>query len=249
MKLGTRKQCSGFSVQGFRNAGERDVSHKDHRERKEDGGQRTDDHRTPPLHYSITPVFGMTSLKDKITGDAIHRRLLDLRSYPAGEADILVEGSLKDERYRPVYELSGGKKDQGVIHDLVIRLLVGGAPLRILDAEAEMRHVPREQCIETRESIRNIIGIPIRSGFGEQVHKTIGGVKGCAHLTHLLIVMAQEVLHGYWTHKRRKPGVPPRSIEDIDGLPYLINSCTLWRENGPLVNEIQAAIREQRDRE
>jgi hypothetical protein len=191
----------------------------------------------------------MPSLKNKITGDPIHRRLLTLTSYPAGEDEIVIEGSLKDERFRPVYELSGRKRDKGVIHDLVIRLLVGGSPLTIIDAEAEMRHVPRELCVETRNSIKNIIGMVIRSGFGDRVHKIIGGVKGCAHLTHLLTVMAQEALHGYWTHKMGKPGIPPRSLDDIDGLPYLINSCSLWRENGPLVKEIEAVIEEQRNRE
>jgi hypothetical protein len=187
----------------------------------------------------------MASLKDKISSDPIHRRLLSLRTYPAGDGEIVVEGSLKDERFQAVYDLSGDRRDEGVIHDLLIRLLVGGVPLRILDAEAEMPHVPRERCRETRDSVKKIIGLEIRSGFGERVHKLIGGVKGCAHLTHLLTVLVQEALHGYWTHKMRKPGAPPRSLEDIDGLVYLVNSCRLWRENGPLVREIKAIIENQ----
>jgi len=129
------------------------------------GGQRRDDERTPPLHYSITPIFDMTSLKDKITGEAVHSRLLTLRSYPAREGNIIVEGALRDERYRAVFELSGKKREPGVIHDLVIRLLVGGAPFRILEAEAEMLRVPRELCVETRESIRAVVGIEIRKGM------------------------------------------------------------------------------------
>lgn len=189
----------------------------------------------------------MTSLKDRITDVPIHRRLLNLRSYPAGDGEIVVEGSLKDERFQAIYDLSGDKRHSGVIHDLVIRLLVGGVPPSILDAEAEMPHVPREQCRETQESVKKIIGLEIRSGFGERVHKLIGGVKGCAHLTHLLIALVQEALHGYWTHKMRKPGTPPRSFEDIEGLGYLINSCRLWREKGPLVKEIQAFIEQQKE--
>jgi Protein of unknown function (DUF2889) len=190
----------------------------------------------------------MPSLKSKINGEPIHSRLLSLRSYPAGEGEIVVEGSLKDERFQAVYDLSGEKRDEGVIHNLLIRLLVGGVPLRILDAEAEMPHVPRERCRETQESVKRIIGLDIRSGFGERVHKLVGGVKGCAHLTHLLIVLAQEAVHGYWTHKMRKPEPPPRSVGDIDGLAYLINSCRLWRENGPLVGEIKAFIEERKKR-
>ena len=126
-----------------------------------------------------------------------------------------------------------------MIHHMIIRLVVGGAPLRILDAEAEMPHVPLPLCETTRESVKKIIGIKIKSGFGEKVHKLIGGVKGCAHLTHLLIVMVQEALHGYWTHKMRNPQPPPGSLEEIEGLSYLLNSCSLWRKDGPIMQEIQ----------
>ena len=188
----------------------------------------------------------MSSLKDKLTGEPIHSRQLSLKTYPVGEGEIIAEGSLKDERFQVIYDLSGDRRDEGVIHNLVIRLLVGGTPLRILDAEAEMPHVPWEQCRETRESVKKVIGLEIRSGFGERVHKVIGGVRGCVHLTHLLIVLVQEALHGYWTQKMRKREPPPRSLEDIEGLDYLINSCRLWRENGPLVKKIQASIKQRK---
>jgi hypothetical protein len=112
-----------------------------------------------------------------------------------------------------------------------------------------MPHVPREDCRETMESVKKVIGLEIRSGFGERVHRLVGGVKGCAHLTHLLIVLAQEAIHGYWTHNSRNPEPLPRSFEDIDGLDYLVNSCSLWRENGPIVREIKAAIKERNKQE
>jgi hypothetical protein len=181
-----------------------------------------------------------------MSGEPIHRRLLDLRTFPAGDDKVIVEGSLRDERFRAIYELSGKKRDKGVIHDLVIRLLVGGLPLRIQDAEAEMSQVPRELCRTTQESIRKIIGLEIRSGFGERVHKMIGGVRGCAHLTHLVIVLVQEALHGYWTHKMGKHGPPPGSVEKVDILAYLVNSCSLWRKNGPFVKEIEGLIEERK---
>ena len=191
----------------------------------------------------------MPKLEDRIKGDPIHSRLLSLKSYPAGEGGIVVEGSLKDERFQAIYDLSGARRDEGVVHHLVIRILVGGTPLRILDAEAEMPHVPREGCRETQDSVKRIVGLEIRSGFGERVHKLIGGVKGCAHLTHLMIVLVQEAVHGYWTHKMGKPEPPPQSLEDVEGLAYLIDSCRLWRENGPLVKEIQAFIKQRKSRE
>ena len=172
----------------------------------------------------------------------IHRRVLELSTYALDEERVVVEGSLRDERFRPVYELSGRKRDPGVIHHMIIRVLVGGSPLRILDAEAEMPQVPLALCPTTRETVEKIIGLKIKSGFGEKVHKLIGGVKGCAHLTHLLVVMVQEALHGYWTHKMKRPGPSPASVEEIDGLPYLLNSCSMWRKDGPIMQEIKDFI-------
>ena len=184
----------------------------------------------------------MSLLKNTAKENRIHQRVLDLSTYAVDDEKVVVEGSLRDERFRPVYELSGQKKEEGVIHHMIIRLLVGGAPLRILEAEAEMPHVPLPLCVTTRESVKKIIGLEIKSGFGEKVYKLIGGVEGCAHLTHLLTVMVQEALHGYWTHKMRKPEPPPRSLKEIDGLSYLLNSCSLWREDGPIVQKIKDFI-------
>jgi hypothetical protein len=176
----------------------------------------------------------------------IHQRVLDMSTYALDDEKVVVEGTLRDERFRPIYELSGRRREKGVVHHMIIRLLVGGLPLRILDAEAEMPHIPVPLCATTRESVKKIIGLKIKSGFGEKVHKLIGGVKGCAHLTHLLIVMVQEALHGYWTHKMRKPAPPPASLEEIEGLSYLLNSCSLWREDGPIMQEIKEFIENRR---
>ena len=172
----------------------------------------------------------------------IHQRVLDMSTYALDDEKVVVEGVLRDERFRPIYELSGQRSEKGVIHHMIIRLLIGGTPLRILDAEAEMPHIPAPLCLTTRESVRKVVGLKIKSGFGARVHKLIGGVQGCAHLTHLLVVMVQEALHGYWTHKMRKPEPPPASLEDVEGLSYLLNSCSLWREDGPIMQEIKEFI-------
>ena len=169
----------------------------------------------------------------------VHQRVVDMSTYALDDNKVVVEGILRDERFRPIYELSGQRREKGVVHHMIIRLLIGGLPLRILDAEAEMPHIPMPLCVTTRESVKKIIGFKIKSGFGEKVHKLIGGVEGCAHLTHLLTVMVQEALHGYWTHKMRKPEPPPGSLEEIEGLSYLLNSCSMWRKDGPILQEIK----------
>lgn len=186
----------------------------------------------------------MPSLKELIKGDPIHSRILDFKAYPLDEERVIVAGRLKDERFVPFYDEAGHLAKEGVIHEMLIYLLIGGMPLIILEADAEMPHVPRDLCAETRESIRRVVGMEIKSGFSEKVHKLIGNVEGCAHLTHLLVVMVQAALHGYWAHKLSKPRPIPRSLNEIEGFAYLVNSCRLWRENGPIIQEIKEMIEE-----
>jgi hypothetical protein len=188
----------------------------------------------------------MPSLKDLIKGEPIHSRILDFKTYPLDEERVIVAGKLKDERFLPFYNEAGRLAKEGVIHEMLLYLLIGGVPLIILEADAEMPQVPRDLCAETRETIRRIVGLEIKSGFSEKVHKLIGNVEGCAHLTHLLVVMVQAALHGYWTHKMSKPRPVPRSLNEIEGLPYLVNSCRLWREDGPIIQEIKEMIEERK---
>ena len=184
----------------------------------------------------------MASLKEKINGKPIHSRSLDLKTYPLEEDRILVEGWLKDERFKRGYALDGEMRKEGLIHFMAVRLLVGGMPPTILDVEAEMTHVPHELCHSTQETIKKIVGLKIKSGFGEVVHKMIGGVKGCAHLAHLVMVMGQEAVHGNWTHKLASHPPEPRPFEEIEGFSYVLNSCSLWREEGPLHRKIKASL-------
>jgi len=184
----------------------------------------------------------MPSLRENMTGKPIHSRTLDLKTYPLDGDKIIVEGWLKDERFKRGYGLDGKARKEGLVHYMAVRLLVGGMPPTILNAEAEMPHVPHELCHSTEDGIKKVIGLAIKSGFGEVVHKKIGGVEGCAHLAHLVMVMGQEAVHGYWTHKLAIQPPDPRPFEEIEDLSYVINSCSLWREDGPLHREIKASL-------
>lgn len=184
----------------------------------------------------------MSRLKDLIRESPVHERRLEFRTYPLEDGRLLVEGWLRDERLIPGYYWNGRQRPPGVVHWMCVRLLVGGWPPSILDAEAEMPEVPHELCPGTLESVKKVIGLCIVSGYSEEVHKRLGGIQGCAHMTHLITVMGPAALHGYWTHYSRHRRPPPRSLEEIAGLSYLINSCKLWKEDGPMMDMIRTEL-------
>ncbi len=92
------------------------------------------------------------------------------------------------------------------------------------------------------DTIQKVIGLEISAGFQKKVRELMGGEKGCAHLTHLLTVMSQAAFQGYVAHKRRDQRPVPRSLEDVEGLEYLLGSCRAWRADGPKVVNLKAAI-------
>ncbi len=188
----------------------------------------------------------MTRLKDLIQGAPVHERRLEFRTYPLEDERLIVEGWLRDERLVPGYHWDGATSPTGVIHWMCVRLLVGGWPITILDAEAEMPDIPHELCPTTLESVKKIVGLSIVSGYSEEVHRRLGGVQGCAHLTHLIVTMGPAVLHGYWTQISRQRRPIPKSLDEFPGLANLINSCKLWKEDGPFMQMIQTELEKQK---
>ncbi len=184
----------------------------------------------------------MSNAPKSYTKKPLHQRAIQLSSFALDEDRVLVEGSLVDQRYVPIYDVGGEVRDKGIVHDMKIRLIVSGIPPQILEAEAEMLTYPHPECPSTLGSIEKIKGLKLKAGFGEKIRHIMGGVKGCVHLTHLLTTMAQEIFAGSMTHRLSKPRPIPESIEDVRGLEYLVNSCKVWREDGPLYARIKSAI-------
>lgn len=187
----------------------------------------------------------MGSLKDRILSSPVHERRIEIRTYPIGEDQVLVEGWLKDERLAAGFSRDGRSRPAGVVHHLCVRFLLGGKPPTILDGEAEMPVVPHPLCPTVAETVKKIIGLPLISGFSEQVRRKLYGVEGCSHLMHLILAMGPAGLHGLWAHQGRKDPAASRSWEETSNLDYLINSCRLWREDGPLVAAFRTTLRKK----
>jgi hypothetical protein len=179
----------------------------------------------------------MSRLKALILGKPIHERRIEMRTYQLENDRLVVEGWLRDERFEAGYHLDGRPRPPGMVHWIVVRMLVGGWPLSILDVEAEMLEVPRELCQTTLEGLKQVIGLSIASGYSKKVAKRLGGAEGCAHLAHLVAAMGPAALHGYWTQRSSRKPTGPRSMDELP-----INSCKLWKPDGPLVQEIRAAF-------
>jgi hypothetical protein len=169
----------------------------------------------------------------------VHTRDISMRTFEIGNNSIVVEGNLIDHRYRPRrIKTSEGPE---LVHNMVIQLKVKGPRMVIEQAVARMPHHPREECPEVLPWIRNLEGLEIAPGYTLKVKKVIGGVRGCAHLTSLVIAMGESAVQGYWAAYGHKKG---RMIRK-QTIKKFINTCHLWKEDGPILKGLREKFKSQ----
>jgi hypothetical protein len=168
----------------------------------------------------------------------VHTREISIRTFDLGNHHILVEGSLIDHRDRPRRkEVAAGPEP---VHDMVIRLKVKGPRMLIEQAEAAMPHHPRKECPEVLPSMRNLEGLEIAPGYTMKVKRLVGGAKGCAHLTSLVIAMGESAIQGYWAAyglEKERTALNEQTIRKF------INTCHLWKEDGPIIRGFRLSKR------
>jgi hypothetical protein len=185
----------------------------------------------------------MSMLKEFIqNANPVHQRTIEVKSYALEDGRLIVEGWLRDDRYVNGYGWDGRERPGGVVHWIGARLLIGGWPITIEAAEAEMVKTPHELCPTTVDTIERLVGVHITSGYTDHVKRLLGGTEGCIHLSHLVAAMGSAAVHGYWTQHTREKRPLPNSLDEMPGLAVVIDSCRLWKKNGPLVNRLKETI-------
>ena len=172
--------------------------------------------------------------------ELVHNREISIRTYDLGDRLILIEGGLTDHRYRLRHDEA--PEVSKLVHDMIVLFKVRGPGMLIEEVEARMPHHPRDECPVVLPWIRNLKGLRITAGFTKQVKDIIGNTKGCAHLTSLVLAMGPSAVQGYWAAygvKREKITLREEAVRNI------INTCYLWREDGPLVRELQEEMESQ----
>ncbi len=172
----------------------------------------------------------------------IHTRDIKLATYPHTESRMVIHGILKDKRYIKVFDFTGDVLEPGIIHHMDVKMMISSDPLIIEDVQADMLHVPMLQCKTCLDNVKKLKGLEIKSGFTRLVRNITGGKTGCTHLCNLIIVMAQEVVHGWLTYKRKEKFPIPKDIDSFAGKNFLIDSCSMWTEDGPKMKSLEQAI-------
>jgi hypothetical protein len=159
----------------------------------------------------------------------VHVRTIRVEAVEAGPDELLVTGSLVDERPR------GGPRWFGVqaprvIHHMTVALRVHYPDLVITGVEAGMETHPYVVCPDAIPPLQGLVGLSVAQGFTRAVNERFGRAQGCAHVTALIHAMAPVVRQAAGAaFGHADDGPPPKS-----DAPWFLNTCQAWRENGPL---------------
>jgi hypothetical protein len=184
----------------------------------------------------------MTSM-EKLKGEKVHQRHIRIETYAVDEERVVLEGTLEDTRHFPIYTIAHKRREAGKVHGMVVRLLLGGMPTEILDAEAEMPTVPSEGCKEAIESVKALIGMPIVYGFSKAVKDRLNPTVGCNHLTSLILTMGSAAVQGSAANRGRQPPQPEAREAMLE---YVKDSCCVWRGDGERYRETLEEIRAEK---
>ena len=168
----------------------------------------------------------------------VHHRKMEINTFDLGDHRVLVEGQLQDTRNSPA-STGDSKTEPYLVHHLMARVWVQGPDLTISAVEAEMKSIPREGCPEALPAVQKLVGLKIVTGFTQKVKDLIGNVKGCSHLTNLFLTLGPVAVQGYWAAYGRRPEA--RSL-DNPAISRVIDSCHVWRKDGPYVQSLIAAM-------
>ena len=143
--------------------------------------------------------------------------------------------------------ITGEEFPRGAIHYMSVKLLVNFFTLMIEDVAADLLSVPREICRETTDCLAPIKGLTITRGFTAKLKKIAGGGKGCTHLVELVQAMAPAAFQGVAAYRSQSlTGFDPTRAETA--LKLLANTCHAWREDGPLVKNLNRMLSDHQEK-
>lgn len=165
------------------------------------------------------------------------QRTITVTTYKARSGRAVIEGRLVDCRFRDNFLLSGEMKPAGDFHDMIVRLLVDIATQTIEDVEVELVTVPRQECAEIDESLSVIKGVRISRGFTQKIKSLLGRARSCSHLRELVEAMGPAIVQGVYSIVTGNVTQLRALMDDPHArkafAASVINSCHVWREDGP----------------
>ncbi len=161
----------------------------------------------------------------------LHTRTITCHGYQRDDGLWDIEGHLVDVK---TYDFDNAHRNVvkagEPVHEMWLRLSIDD-DMQIREAEAATDYAPYAMCPDITARFALLEGLRIGPGFHREIHKRVGGVKGCTHLVELLRPLATTAFQTLVAKRRAResdPDAPPTR-------PLFINTCHAHASDSPEV--------------
>jgi len=147
----------------------------------------------------------------------VHLRQISLEGYRRDDGLLELEASLCDTKTIDYRLASGVRRAGDPIHEMRVRVTLD-AEFTIVDAEVSSERVPYPGgCDTIAPAYRQLIGLNLLRGFRRTVGEMFADVRGCSHLTELLLSLPTAAIQTEASFRRDN--------EDGDDKPFQLDRC------------------------
>jgi len=138
--------------------------------------------------------------------ERLHCRAVTFDGYARADGLFDIEAHLTDVKDHDFQLLTGVRPAGLPVHDMWIRATID-RDLVIRDIEAVTDSMPYPGVCDTiGPAYRQLVGASLVNGFRKRLHDTLGGTKGCTHLTEMLSYLPTAAIQTFSSLRREDSG-------------------------------------------
>ncbi len=143
----------------------------------------------------------------------IHSRRIEIEGFRRDDGLLELEASLVDVKDLDYPIASGLRRAGDPVHHMRVRVTLDGE-FNILDAEASSERVPYPGgCDTIGPAYRRLVGLNLVRGFRRTVGEMFADVRGCSHITELLLSLPTAAIQTFATFRRDNEDTPEKPFQ------------------------------------
>ena len=160
----------------------------------------------------------MTLTEQAAPREKLHTRRIVIDGYRRADGLWDIEGHLTDVRQRDIPLRTGVRLAGTALHEMLVRITVDDT-LKIVSAAAETSASPYPgTCENITPDYARLEGLRIEAGFRREVGKLFGGLRGCTHITDLLVNIGTAAIQTVAPETEKTSGEKPRKLDGCHAL-------------------------------
>lgn len=156
---------------------------------------------TLPIRAVTIPLSTPT-----VSRERLHGRTITFDGYRRRDGLFDIEAHLTDVKDHDFALLTGVRPAGVPVHDMWVRATIDrGLVIRAIEAVTDSMPYPGA-CDRIGPAYQKLVGVNLLDGFRKRLHELLGGVRGCTHITELLLSLPTAAIQTFASLQREDDG-------------------------------------------